>query len=542
VSEVLERAWRSVEELAHAPPDMRRSFSADPQRFERYSLTVGPWFLDYSKNQIDQTTLDALLNLARAAEVPSARDAMFAGQAINSTEGRAVAHWALRDRNASALWVNGEDVHGDVALVRAQMRRFSDSIRDGTWRGHSGAAITDVVNIGIGGSDLGPLMVCESLRGYARADLNAHFVSNVDATHLRETLKRLDPATTVFIIASKTFTTQDTLRNAHTARAWLVADLGSEAAVARHFVAVSTNAQGVREFGIDPQSMFGFWDWVGGRYSLWSAVGLPIACFVGMDRFEQLLDGACLMDTHFKTAPLAMNMPVLLGVLGVWYQNGLGAQSYAVLPYDQYLHRLPAHLQQVDMESNGKSVRKDGSAVIGASGPIVWGEPGTNGQHAFYQLLHQGTRLIPVDLIVAANGLHDDEHHRILLANCLAQSEALMQGKDVRTVREELSDLAPERQDELTPHKVFAGNRPSNTLLCERLDAFALGALIALYEHKVFVQGAIFGVNSFDQWGVELGKQLARRIEPELLAGAQSEHDGSTRGLIEKIRSLRNFA
>ena len=539
MTDLVDDAWAKLRRLSASPLDMRDLFAEDEQRFEHMNLTAGAWFLDYSKNRVDANVLEALFELAAASGVCELRDAMFAGDAINTTEGRAVAHWALRDRHTVPLNVDGVDVSADVAAVRKQMRQFSDAVRSGEWRGFSGAPITDVVNIGIGGSDLGPLMVCEGLRGFARADLRAHFVSNVDPTHLTETLNRLDPTSTLFIIASKTFTTQETLRNAHSARSWLVQAMGADEAVARHFVAVSTNVEGVREFGIDAQNMFGFWDWVGGRYSLWSAIGLPIACHIGMQRFEQLLDGANAIDTHFQQAAMAENMPMLLALLGVWYHNVLGAESHAVLPYDQYLHRLPAHLQQVDMESNGKSVRRDGSPVTDSSGPIIWGEPGTNGQHAFYQLIHQGTRLIPVDFIAAANGRHDDQHHRILLANCLAQSEALMQGKDACAVDAELRDLPPETRASLTPHKVFNGNRPSNTLLCERLDAFSLGALIALYEHKVFVQGCIFGINSFDQWGVELGKQLARVLEPEIVTGPSNAHDASTRGLLNKLRELR---
>ncbi|MEM7407061.1 MAG: glucose-6-phosphate isomerase [Pseudomonadota bacterium] len=534
----MEAVWRDLRALRARRLDMRAAFAADAERFSRYSLQAGPWFLDYSKNLIDAPVMAALFELARASGVADDRDAMFAGAAINVTEDRAVGHWALRDRRAAASLVGGRNVAPDVQRVLDQMRRFSSALRDGSWRGFTGQRITDVVNVGIGGSDLGPSMVCHALRGRSDGRIAAHFVSNVDAAHIRETLRSLEPASTLFIIASKTFTTQETLRNAKSARRWLVDALGDDAAVARHFVALSTNAAEVTAFGIDAANMFEFWDWVGGRYSLWSAVGLSIACQAGFDQFEALLDGAHAMDRHFQEAPFEHNMPVVMGLIGVWYANVLGAETHAILPYDQYLHRLPAYLQQLDMESNGKSVRLDGGAVRGSSGPIVWGEPGTNGQHAFFQLLHQGTRLVPVDFIAAAHGQHDDVHHRILLANCIAQAEALLRGKDAAAVAVELANT-PNRAT-LTPHKVFPGNRPSNMLLCRHLDACALGALIALYEHRTFVQGAVFGVNSFDQWGVELGKELARALEPELFDGEPGAHDGSTTGLIHTLRALRS--
>lgn len=532
----------TLRQLAKSAPDMRALFAEDAERFRHYSVTAGPLFLDYSKNRVDAQIRDALLDLADASGVQARRAQMFAGERINITEDRAVAHWALRAPAEHSCLVDGTNVSPDVHAVRTQMRAFTERVRSGEWRGFSGEVIRDIVNIGIGGSDLGPLMACEALRGFARADLQVHFVSNVDGAHIGETLARLDPATTLFIVASKTFTTQETLANAHAARAWLTAAAGDEAAVARHFVAVSTNTEGVRSFGIDTANMFAFWDWVGGRYSMWSAIGLPIACYVGMDRFEEMLAGAHAMDCHFVLAPMVENMPVILAMLGIWYANYLGAASHAVLPYNQYLHRLPAYLQQLDMESNGKGVQLDGEPVTGGSGPIIWGEPGTNGQHAFFQLLHQGTHLIPADFLVAARSMHDAHHHTLLLANCLAQTEALMMGKDAGTVASELagSGMTAEQRDALVPHKVFAGNRPSNTIVFAELDARTLGALVALYEHKVFVQGCVFGVNSFDQWGVELGKQLAKALEPELDGGVSGAHDGSTLGLIDKIRMLRD--
>jgi glucose-6-phosphate isomerase len=484
-----------------------------------------------------------LLALARQTDVEGWRDRMFAGARINVTEDRAVLHVALRNRSNRPIMVDGEDVMPAVNGVLDQMRAFSEQVRGGAWRGHRGDAITDVVNIGIGGSDLGPLMVCEALKPYHRPDLRPHFVSNVDAAHLVHTLAKLEPARTLFIVASKTFTTQETMTNAGSARAWLVEHLGSEAAVARHFVAVSTNAEAVRAFGIDPANMFGFWDWVGGRYSLWSAIGLPIALAVGMARFEELLAGAHAMDEHFRTTPLERNLPVLLGVLGVWYRDFLGAASHAVLPYDQHLHRFPAYLQQGDMESNGKSVRRDGLPVDYPTGPIIWGEPGTNGQHAFYQLIHQGTELIPADFIAAAESQTPlGDHHEKLLANFFAQTEALMRGKTADEARAELAaeGLTGAALEALLPHKVFEGNRPTNSILYRKLTPTTLGRLIALYEHKIFTQGVIWNINSFDQWGVELGKQLAKAILPELTTpDPVTSHDASTNGLINHLKELR---
>jgi glucose-6-phosphate isomerase len=498
---------------------------------------------DYSKNRINAETIRLLVALAQQADLSGCIERMFDGEKVNSTERRAALHTALRNRSVRPVCVDGKDVMPDVRRVLGQMRRFSAAVRTGQHTGHTGKTIRDIVNIGIGGSDLGPLMVCEALKHYSSPDLRAHFVSNVDATQLAETLKILDAETTLFIVSSKTFTTQETLANAHSARAWLVERLGDEQAVAKHFVAVSTNLEATAKFGIDPKNVFEFWDWVGGRYSLWSAIGLPIALFVGMDRFEELLSGAYAMDEHFRSAPLEQNMPVLMGLLGIWYGNFFGASSTAVLPYDQYLHRFPAYLQQLEMESNGKSVDRDGNAVGYDTGMVVWGEPGTNGQHAFYQLIHQGTRLIPADFLAPMQSQNPlGEHHAILLANCFAQTEALMVGKTAAEARSELvaQGLQGEALEALLPHKVFPGNKPTNTLLFDRLDPHTLGMLIALYEHKVFVQSVVWNINPFDQWGVELGKQLAGKILPELRGeAASSQHDASTGGLINYYRFQR---
>jgi glucose-6-phosphate isomerase len=515
---------------------MRDLFEADPNRAARFSLTLGDLLFDFSKNRITEQTLPLLIELCEQCGVRDWVSRMFAGEPINETEGRAVLHTALRHRGDRAVFSGGVDVMPEVRRVLAQMRDFSSAVREGTWVGHTGRAITDVVNIGIGGSDLGPVMVTEALRPYWKQGMRAHFVSNVDGTHLSEVLRQVQPETTLFIVASKTFTTQETLTNARSARSWLVERLGSESAVSKHFVALSTNRDAVTEFGIDPSHMFEFWDWVGGRYSLWSAIGLSIAVVIGMDHFEELLTGANDADEHFQSAPLAENIPVIMAALGVWYQSFFGTTAHAVLPYDQYLHRFPAYLQQADMESNGKRVSREGEIIANyTTGPVVWGEPGTNGQHAFYQLLHQGTHLIPCDFIVAAQSQNPiGQHQDILVANCIAQSEALMKGKTGDEARQELeaTGLPPKRVDTLVPHKTFPGNRPSNTFMVERLTPRALGRLVALYEHKIFVQGVIWNIYSFDQWGVELGKQLAKVIQPEL-AGAEGEHDSSTRQLID---------
>lgn len=517
-------------------------FDGDKQRFEKFSLQVGDWFLDYSKNRIDEAAWQSLMELARVADVEAKREAMFTGAAINNTEGRAVLHVALRNAPDQPIYVGGVDVMPEVTRELDKVRAFSDEVRSGKWRGFKGDTITDVVNIGIGGSDLGPAMVTEALREYHQPGLNVHYVSNVDGAHLRDTLAGLEPARTLFIIVSKTFTTLETMTNAGSARQWVLEALGDAKSVANHFVAVSTNTEAVRQFGIDRDNIFGFWDWVGGRYSLWSAVGLSIAVAIGRDHFDTLLKGAREMDHHFRTAPLEHNMPVILALLGVWYRNFWEASTLAVLPYCQRLKYLPAFLQQLDMESNGKSVTRDGVEVGTLTGPVVWGEPGTNGQHAFYQLIHQGTELIPCDFIVAAESDGGcDDHQKKLLANCIAQAEALMRGKTEIEVKEELREkgFSAAELERLAPHKHFAGNKPSNVLICRHLTPMALGALIALYEHKVFCQGAIWGINSFDQWGVELGKQLAGVVLRELDSGTeQGPHDASTHGLITKIKTI----
>ncbi len=541
----LDAAWQALRSHRKAwkKLHLRDLFRQDKRRFERFSIRLNDLLLDYSKNLITEETLKLLLRLAKAAKLKEAREAMFTGRHINLTEDRAVLHTALRAPAELNLMVDGHNIMPDIRRVLEQMASFTERVRKGRWKGYSGKPITDVVNIGIGGSDLGPAMVCQALTPYAQPGLNVHFVSNVDPTHLTEVLKRLNPETTLFIVASKTFTTQETLVNAQSARAWLLAQAKDERAVARHFVAVSTNRTEVEKFGIDPANLFEFWDWVGGRYSLWSAIGLPIALYLGMEHFEALLAGAHDMDVHFRTAPAAANMPVILALLGIWYIDFWDAQAHAVLPYDQYLARLPAYLQQLDMESNGKRVTRDGRPVRVATGPIVFGEPGTNGQHAFYQLIHQGTRLVPCDFLVAAESHNPlDDQHEILLANVFAQSEALMRGKTAAEVRAELKAQGLKKKDiaRLTPHKVFPGNRPSNTLLYQRLTPRTLGRIIALYEHKVFVQSVIWDINAFDQWGVELGKQLARTILPELKSDAPVRgHDASTNGLINYCKGLR---
>ena len=522
---------------------MRDLFNEDSARAEKFSLKFGNLLLDYSKNRVIDETLELLVSLADETGVEQLRKQMFASEKINVTEQRAVLHTALRNRSNDAVLVDGTDVMPAVNTVLAQMREFSDAVRDGNWLGYNGERIQDVVNIGIGGSDLGPLMVCEALKAYQHPELRMHFVSNVDGTHISETLKKLRPQSTLFIVASKTFTTQETLTNAHSARDWFLQQVGDESAIASHFVAVSTNTEQVAAFGIDTANMFGFWDWVGGRYSLWSAIGLPIALAIGMDRFEQLLSGAHDMDRHFQKAPLEQNMPVLLALIGIWYHNFFGAESYAVEPYDQYLHRFPAYLQQLDMESNGKSVTRDSELIDDyTTGAVLWGEPGTNGQHAFFQLLHQGTRLVPVDFLLPIQSHNPiGNHHTLLMANCFAQSEALMRGKTEAEAKAELSaqGLSGEALKQLLPHKIFAGNRPSNTLLFQQLDPHTLGMLIALYEHKVFVQGIIWNINSFDQWGVELGKQLASTIADELQGDVNStSHDSSTNTLINASKGL----
>ncbi|MSQ60348.1 MAG: glucose-6-phosphate isomerase [Betaproteobacteria bacterium] len=525
---------------------LRDLFAQDPGRFGKFSLEAGDLFLDYSKNLIVAGTLASLIELARASQLEERIGAMLAGERINTTEERAVLHVALRNRSNRPMAADGKDVMPAVNAVLARMRGFSEGVRSGTIRGSTGEIITDVVNIGIGGSDLGPLMVTEALEPYRHERLRVHFVSNIDGAHLGAKLKSLNARTTLFIIASKTFTTQETLTNAASARAWLVAALGNEGAVSEHFSAVSTNLSATKAFGIRDDNVFAFWDWVGGRYSLWSAIGLPIAIAAGMDRFEELLSGAHTMDRHFASAPLEHNMPVILGLLGIWYIDFWDRRTHAVLPYDQSLHRFPAYLQQLDMESNGKSVGRDGRSVEYQTGPVVWGEPGTNGQHAFYQQLHQGTHWTPADFILPLQSHYPmGRHHDMLIANCLAQTQALMQGKTADEVRTELiaQGYRGESLERLVPHKVFPGNRPSNTILLPKLTPASLGALIALYEHKVFVQGTIWGVNSFDQWGVELGKQLANKLMDDMAAGSvSSSHDASTRGLMLRAKARDRLA
>jgi glucose-6-phosphate isomerase len=537
-------AFAALETHANAirPLAMRDLFAADPDRFKRFSLTVDDLTLDYSKNRIVPATLDLLIALARAADVEAWRARMFAGEAINATEGRAVLHVALRDQTGTTYKAEGKDVTGDIADVLDHLSAYADAVRDGSIVSSSGDRFTDVVNIGIGGSDLGPAMVTLALAPYHDGP-RLHFVSNVDGAHIHDTLKTLDPKTTLFLIASKTFTTLETMTNAASARAWIVEGLG-EAAVPAHFAAISTAIDKCAAFGIQPDRIFGFWDWVGGRYSVWSAIGLPVAIAVGSAHFRAFLAGGNAMDTHFRTAPLEANLPVILALLGVWYRNILDFPTHAVIAYDQRLSRFAAHLQQLDMESNGKGVTKDGAHVTRATGPIVWGEPGTNGQHAFFQLIHQGTEIIPVDFLLAAEPHeHLSDHHEKLIANCLAQGQALMRGKTPDEVHAELAaqGLLADDIAALGPHKVFNGNRPSNTLIYKKLTPHTLGRLLALYEHKVFVQGLIWNINSFDQWGVELGKQLATALIPVVKGAAiPDDLDSSTAGLIETYRALRS--
>lgn len=527
------------------PQHMRDLFAADPSRFERFSLRLGELLFDFSKNRMTDETLRLLLDLAEQAQVPRAIAAMFDGERINTTEDRAVLHVALRNRSNRPVYVDGEDVMPQVNAVLAQMRRFCEEIHSGRWRGCTGRPITDVVNIGIGGSDLGPRMATHALKPFSDGRIRVHFVANIDPTDIAETLKGLNPETTLFLVASKSFTTQETMVNAHTARRWLLDQVGDEAAVARHFVALSTNQEKVEAFGIDSQNMFPFWDWVGGRYSLWSAIGLSIALSIGMDHFEQLLEGAHFVDEHFRTAPLNENIPVIMALLGIWYNNFWDAQTHAILPYDEYLKYFADYFQQGDMESNGKHVSKSGEYVDYQTGPIIWGQPGTNGQHAFYQLIHQGTKLIPCDFIASAQSHNEiGAHHPILIANFLAQTEALMKGK---TFEESYAEVVAaghsgERARVLAAAKSFEGNKPTNSFLLRRLTPYTLGMLIALYEHKIFVQGVIWNINSFDQMGVELGKELAQAILPELdpTSAVSANHDSSTLGLIRAYKEMRS--
>ncbi|GAB1291925.1 Glucose-6-phosphate isomerase [Apodemus speciosus] len=541
---------------------LRELFEKDPERFNHFSLDLntnhGHILVDYSKNLVNKEVMQMLVDLAKSRGVEAARDNMFSGSKINYTEDRAVLHVALRNRSNTPIMVDGKDVMPEVNRVLDKMKSFCQRVRSGDWKGYTGKSITDVINIGIGGSDLGPLMVTEALKPYSKGGPRVWFVSNIDGTHIAKTLANLSPESSLFIIASKTFTTQETITNAETAKEWFLEAAKDASAVAKHFVALSTNTAKVKEFGIDPQNMFEFWDWVGGRYSLWSAIGLSIALHVGFDHFEQLLSGAHWMDQHFLKTPLEKNAPVLLALLGVWYINCYGCETHAMLPYDQYMHRFAAYFQQGDMESNGKYITKSGARVDHQTGPIVWGEPGTNGQHAFYQLIHQGTKMIPCDFLIPVQTQHPIRkglHHKgqtvqlrlalnlILLANFLAQTEALMKGKLPEEARKELqaAGKSPEDLEKLLPHKVFEGNRPTNSIVFTKLTPFILGALIAMYEHKIFVQGIMWDINSFDQWGVELGKQLAKKIEPELEgSSAVTSHDPSTNGLIAFIKQQRD--
>ena len=536
-------AWQALEVHKADNLTIPQLFAENPNRFEQYSLNFADQILvDYSKNAINEKTLGLLRQLANECGLASATEAMFTGQKINRTENRAVLHTALRNRSNAPVLVDGKDVMPEVNAVLAKMKDFCERVISGEWKGYTGKVITGVINIGIGGSDLGPYMVTEALRPY-KNHLTMHFVSNVDGTHIAETLKKVNPETTLVLVASKTFTTQETMTNAHTARDWLLNAMKDESAVAKHFAALSTNAKEVEKFGIDINNMFEFWDWVGGRYSLWSAIGLSIALSIGFENFEQLLSGAHEMDKHFRTAPIEQNIPATLALVGIWNSNFLGAETEALLPYDQYLHRFAAYFQQGNMESNGKFVGRDGKAVNYQTGPIVWGEPGTNGQHAFYQLIHQGTKIIPCDFIAPAqthNAVGD--HHAKLLSNFFAQTEALAFGKSKEVVEQEFLQAGKKLEEvaEIVPFKVFTGNKPTNSILVQKITPFTLGALIAMYEHKIFVQGVIFNIYSFDQWGVELGKQLANRILPELQGSEKvTSHDSSTNGLINQFKAWR---
>ncbi|WP_340152520.1 glucose-6-phosphate isomerase [uncultured Marivirga sp.] len=545
ISPIETKSWKKLEEHYQNTKGihLKKLFEDDKGRFEKFTLNTESLFIDFSKNKITEKTLSLLLDLAVEMEIPEAIESMFTGNKINQTEDRAVLHTALRDFSNNPVMESGQDVMPLVKKVRKQMETFSQKVHSGGWKGYSGKEIKHIVNIGIGGSDLGPVMVTEALKPYKVKGIESHFVSNVDATHIAEVLQKIDPETTLFLIASKTFTTQETMTNAHTARRWFLENGGSEDTIKKHFVALSTNKAGVENFGIDPANMFEFWDWVGGRYSLWSAIGLSIALNIGYENFEALLKGAHEMDVHFKEAPLSDNAPVVLALIGIWYNNFYKAETEAILPYDQYLHRFAAYFQQGNMESNGKSVDRNGKPATYQTGPIVWGEPGTNGQHAFYQLIHQGTKMIPCDFIAPAvshNPIGD--HHQKLLANFFAQTEALMNGKTEKEARRELEQkgLKSEEIEKLLPFKIFKGDNPTNSILIKKITPKSLGSLIALYEHKIFVQGIIWNIFSFDQWGVELGKQLAGLILPELEHdNPVIGHDASTNGLINEYKRLR---
>ena len=529
---------------------MSDAFDENPDRFSDFSLVWDDLLLDYSKNRVSKETMALLMDLARERGVSEATEKMFSGEKINNTEDRAVLHVALRNRSNTPIYYEGRDVMPQVNGVLNKMKGFCSKVRSGEWKGYTGQSITDVVNIGIGGSDLGPYMVTEALKPYSRVNgvevLKVHFVSNVDGTHVAETLRSLNPETTLFVIASKTFTTQETITNAQSAKDWFLETAKNKGAVAKHFVALSTNEKAVEDFGIDTANMFEFWDWVGGRYSLWSCIGLSVALYVGFENFEGLLSGAHEMDKHFRSSPLENNMPVILGMLGVWYNNFFDADSHAILPYDQYMHRFAAYFQQGDMESNGKGVTKAGDQVDYSTGPIIWGEPGTNGQHAFYQLIHQGSKLIPCDFLAPVNSHNlKGDHHEMLMSNFFAQTEALMKGKTATQVRIEMESAGASEQQikQLVNHKVFQGNRPTNSILFKQLTPKVLGSLLAMYEHKIFVQSVVWDVNAFDQWGVELGKQLAKNILPELLTQDQiTDHDSSTNGLINHYKAHKKRA
>lgn len=538
-------AWKRLQAHFALMKDrhMRDMFQEEPQRFSAFSLTIEDILVDYSKNIITAETLGLLTELAEETGVKDAIEKMFSGDKINESEGRAVLHAALRNRSDKPVYLDGKDIMPEVNAVLKKMESFSNKVISGEWKGYNGRQITDIVNIGIGGSSLGPLMVTEALRPYKKPHINVHFVSNIDGTDIAETLKKISPQTTLFMIASKTFTTQETMTNANTARQWFLDSAKDESYIKKHFIAISTNEVEVKRFGIDPENMFLFWDWVGGRYSLWSAIGLPIACSIGFDNFSELLEGGHAMDKHFRESPFMRNAPVILALIGIWYNNFFRAETEVLLPYDQYMQRFPAYLQQCDMESSGKSVDRNGNEVKYQTGPVIWGESGTNGQHSFYQLIHQGTRLIPCDFIAPAVSHNPvGEHHNILLSNFFAQTEALMKGKAEAEAREELEMSGKNKEgiSKLLPFKIFKGNRPTNSILFKKLTPKTLGSLIAMYEHKIFVQGVIWNIFSFDQWGVELGKELAKNILPELSDERETaSHDSSTNGLINAFKNMR---
>lgn len=536
-------AWKALEKLSKEEINIKKLFQEDAARFDKYHVRFKDILLDFSKNRLNDDIWQGLLQLASETSLSEAIESMFSGKTINGTENRAVLHTALRNRSNTPVYADDRNIMPDVNQVLSKMKVFADKVSKGIWKGYTGKSIRSLVNIGIGGSDLGPVMVTEALKPYQNPHLEVFFVSNVDGTHITEVLKKVNPETTLFFIASKTFTTQETMTNAHTAREWFLENAHSEEEIAKHFVALSTNSNAVMEFGIDIDNMFGFWDWVGGRYSLWSAIGLTIACAIGFDNFRKLLEGAHDMDNHFRQAPFEQNLPVILALIGIWNTNFLGAATETILPYDQYMHRFPAYFQQGNMESNGKCIDRSGNRVAYSTGPVIWGEPGTNGQHAFYQLIHQGTQLVPCDFIAPAVSHNPvGDHHVKLMSNFFAQTEALMNGKSLEEVKDEMrrEGKSPETIERIAPHRVFEGNRPTNSILVKKINPSTLGALIALYEHKIFVQGVIWNIYSFDQWGVELGKVLAKSILPELEnQDPIASHDGSTNGLINAFKAFR---